>query len=65
MLDPDIPDCTLQVNLNDMMGSVASTFSGMGGGHDAAAGATIQIGSLDGFLDGVKAMLDGAKHAEA
>ena len=59
------PDCTLQVNLNDIMGSVASTFSGMGGGHDAAAGATIQIGSLGGFLDGVKAMLDGAKHAEA
>ena len=49
MLDPDIPDCTLQVNLNDIMGSVASTFSGMGGGHDAAAGATIQIGSLMAF----------------
>lgn len=43
--------CKSHVNLSDLMRTGAQRFEGVGGGHDAAAGAKITKDKLDGFLD--------------
>ena len=43
--------CKLNVNLSQLMKNGAEKFDGMGGGHDAAAGAKITKDKLDEFLD--------------
>ena len=43
--------CKTDVNLSVLMKSGAEKFNGIGGGHDAAAGAKITKDKLDGFLD--------------
>jgi RecJ-like exonuclease len=43
--------CKTEVNLSALMKSGAEKFNGIGGGHDAAAGAKITKDQLDGFLD--------------
>lgn len=43
--------CKSQVNLSDLMRTGAERFEGVGGGHDAAAGARITKDKLDDFLD--------------
>ncbi len=43
--------CKADVNLSALMRSGAAKFDGIGGGHDAAAGARITKDKLDGFLD--------------
>ena len=47
--------CKLGVNLSDLMRTGAKKFEGVGGGHDAAAGAKITKDKLDGFLDYLEA----------
>jgi len=43
--------CKSDVNLSDLMRGGAQKFDGIGGGHDAAAGAKITKDKLDEFLD--------------
>ena len=43
--------CKSKVNLSNLMRSGAEKFDGVGGGHDAAAGAKITKDKLDAFLD--------------
>lgn len=43
--------CKSTVNLSVLMRTGAERFDGVGGGHDAAAGARITKDKLDGFLD--------------
>ena len=43
--------CKSDVNLSDLMRNGAARFDGMGGGHEAAAGAKITKDKLDEFLD--------------
>ena len=43
--------CKSDVNLSDLMRNGAERFDGMGGGHEAAAGAKITKDKLDDFLD--------------
>ena len=43
--------CKSDVNLSDLMRKGAEKFDGVGGGHDAAAGAKITKDKLDEFLD--------------
>jgi RecJ-like exonuclease len=43
--------CKSDVNLSVLMRTGAAKFDGIGGGHDAAAGARITKDKLDGFLD--------------
>ena len=43
--------CKSDVNLSYLMRTGAKKFDGVGGGHDAAAGARITKDKLDGFLD--------------
>jgi RecJ-like exonuclease len=43
--------CKTDVNLSVLMRNGAEKFDGVGGGHDAAAGAKITKDKLDGFLD--------------
>ncbi len=43
--------CKSGVNLSVLMRTGAEKFNGVGGGHDAAAGARITKDKLDGFLD--------------
>ena len=43
--------CSTDVNLSSLMKNGAERFDGIGGGHDAAAGAKITKDKLDGFLD--------------
>jgi RecJ-like exonuclease len=43
--------CRSGVNLSILMRTGAEKFNGVGGGHDAAAGARITKDKLDGFLD--------------
>jgi single-stranded-DNA-specific exonuclease len=43
--------CKSAVNLSNLMRTGAKKFDGVGGGHDAAAGARITKDKLDGFLD--------------
>jgi len=43
--------CKLDVNLSELMRKGAEKFDGVGGGHDAAAGARITKDKLDEFLD--------------
>ena len=47
--------CKLNVNLSKLMRQGAEKFDGVGGGHDAAAGAKITKDKLDGFLDYLEA----------
>jgi RecJ-like exonuclease len=42
--------CKLGINLSELMRTGAERFDGIGGGHDAAAGAKITKDKLDGFL---------------
>lgn len=43
--------CKSGINLSNLMKAGAERFDGVGGGHDAAAGAKITKDKLDGFLD--------------
>lgn len=43
--------CKSDVNLSVLMRAGAEKFNGIGGGHDAAAGARITKDKLNGFLD--------------
>ncbi len=43
--------CKSEVNLSELMRTGAEKFEGVGGGHNAAAGAKITKDKLDGFLD--------------
>jgi len=43
-------DCKSEINLSDLMRTGAEEFDGIGGGHNAAAGAKITKDKLDGFL---------------
>jgi len=43
--------CTSSINLSQLMRGGAEQFDGIGGGHEAAAGAKITKDKLDGFLD--------------
>ena len=43
--------CRSDVNLSSLMKNGAAKFDGIGGGHDAAAGAKITKDKLDEFLD--------------
>lgn len=47
--------CKSNVNLSELMRHGAEKFDGVGGGHDAAAGARITKDKLDGFLDYLEA----------
>ncbi len=47
--------CKSNVNLSELMRAGAERFEGIGGGHDAAAGAKITKDKLDGFLDYLEA----------
>ncbi len=47
--------CKSNVNLSKLMRQGAEKFDGVGGGHDAAAGAKITKDKLDGFLDYLEA----------
>jgi len=49
------PGCKSDVNLSRLMRAGAEKFEGVGGGHDAAAGAKITKDKLDGFLDYLQA----------
>ena len=44
-------DCKSHVNLSELMRGGAVKFNGIGGGHNAAAGAKITKDKLDEFLD--------------
>jgi RecJ-like exonuclease len=44
-------NCNLNINLSSLMRTGATKFDGVGGGHDAAAGAKITKDKLDDFLD--------------
>ena len=43
--------CKSSINLSQLMRGGAEQFEGIGGGHEAAAGAKITKDKLDGFLD--------------
>ena len=43
--------CKSSINLSELMRTGAEKFDGIGGGHDAAAGAKITKDKLDGFLN--------------
>ncbi len=43
--------CKSEINLSELMRTGAEKFDGVGGGHNAAAGAKITKDKLDGFLD--------------
>jgi RecJ-like exonuclease len=43
--------CKSEINLSELMRNGAEKFDGVGGGHNAAAGAKITKDKLDGFLD--------------
>ena len=47
--------CKSEVNLSDLMKTGAEKFEGVGGGHDAAAGAKITKDKLNDFLDYLEA----------
>ncbi|MGQ0605761.1 MAG: DHHA1 domain-containing protein [Candidatus Nitrosotenuis sp.] len=51
--------CKTDVNLSVLMKSGAQKFNGIGGGHDAAAGAKITKDKLDGFLDFLEDSVNG------
>ncbi|MBM3904485.1 MAG: DHH family phosphoesterase [Thaumarchaeota archaeon] len=51
--------CKTEVNLSALMKSGAEKFNGIGGGHDAAAGAKITKDKLDGFLDYLEDSVNG------
>lgn len=43
--------CKSKINLSELMRTGAEKFDGIGGGHNAAAGAKITKDKLDGFLN--------------
>lgn len=47
--------CKSEINLSDLMRAGAEKFDGVGGGHDAAAGAKITKDKLDDFLNYLEA----------
>lgn len=53
--------CKSSVNLSVLMKAGAERFNGVGGGHDAAAGARITKDNLDGFLDFIEDGVNGSK----
>jgi RecJ-like exonuclease len=53
--------CKSGVNLSALMRAGAQKFNGVGGGHDAAAGARITKDKLDGFLDYLEDSVNGNK----
>ena len=50
--------CKSGVNLSELMRTGAEKFKGIGGGHEAAAGAKITKDKLDGFLDYLESNVD-------
>jgi RecJ-like exonuclease len=55
--------CKSGVNLSVMMRTGAEKFNGIGGGHDAAAGARITKDKLDGFLDFLEDTVNGNQNS--
>lgn len=56
--------CMSSVNLSVLMKTGAERFNGIGGGHDAAAGARITKDKLDGFLDFIEDGVNGSKNSD-
>lgn len=56
--------CKSEVNLSVLMKTGAEKFNGIGGGHDAAAGARITKDQLDGFLDYLEDSVNGDKSSD-
>ncbi|WP_268541223.1 DHH family phosphoesterase [Candidatus Nitrosotenuis cloacae] len=54
--------CKTDVNLSVLMKTGAEKFNGIGGGHDAAAGARITKDKLDGFLDFLEDSVNGIQN---
>jgi len=54
--------CKADVNLSVLMKTGAEKFNGIGGGHDAAAGARITKDKLDGFLDFLEDSVNGIQN---
>jgi single-stranded-DNA-specific exonuclease len=56
--------CKSGVNLSVLMKTGAERFNGVGGGHDAAAGARITKDKLDGFLDYIEDGVNGNQNPD-
>lgn len=56
--------CKSGVNLSVLMKTGAERFNGIGGGHDAAAGAKITKDKLDGFLDYLEDSVNGDQNSD-
>jgi len=56
--------CKSGVNLSVLMRTGAERFNGIGGGHDAAAGARITKDKLDGFLDYLEDSVNGDQDSD-
>lgn len=56
--------CKADVNLSVLMKTGAEKFNGIGGGHDAAAGARITKDKLDGFLDFLEDSVNGIQNQD-
>jgi RecJ-like exonuclease len=57
--------CKSGVNLSLLMRNGAEKFNGVGGGHDAAAGARITKDKLDGFLDYLEDSVNGSQNQDS
>jgi RecJ-like exonuclease len=57
--------CRSAVNLSVLMRTGAQKFDGVGGGHDAAAGARITKDKLDGFLDFLEDSVNGIQSSNS
>jgi RecJ-like exonuclease len=57
--------CKSGVNLSVLMRNGAKKFDGVGGGHDAAAGARITKDKLDGFLDYLEDSVNGQQSSNS
>ncbi|MCY4252789.1 MAG: DHH family phosphoesterase [Thaumarchaeota archaeon] len=57
--------CGRDVNLSEVMREAAERFGGIGGGHEAAAGARVAKGSLGGFLDHIERNVSGVQGADS
>lgn len=57
--------CKSSVNLSALMKAGAERFNGVGGGHDAAAGARITKDNLYGFLDFIEDGVNGSKDSNS
>ena len=57
--------CESEINLSEVMSRGAAALSGIGGGHDAAAGASIAKGKLDEFLDYLEEKVAGLQGSDS